>query len=143
MYSLFNMSFAQASYAAQAERYQRLQEQRGRPEWFNEREKERQAYWAEQQMDAARRARANPFGYANGLHDSPYGHKPQPQMIPQIGRDHWTLVLRLPRTATVAEIKRRYRELAKLYHADVGGDDKHMAELNAARDQALADKKGM
>ena len=114
-YPPFNMSFAQESYAAQAERYQRMQEQRGSQEWLNEREQERQAYWEELQRHNAR----------------------------QVSHNHWTLILRLPRSATVAEIRKRYRELAKVYHADAGGSDERMAKLNAARDLALADKKGM
>ncbi len=38
---------------------------------------------------------------------------------------------------TEEEIKKAYREYAKLYHPDDGGDSETMADLNAAKDEAL------
>lgn len=53
------------------------------------------------------------------------------------GAKDWTEVLGLPHTASAAAINARFRELAKERHPDHGGSAEMMAELNAARDQAL------
>jgi hypothetical protein len=49
----------------------------------------------------------------------------------------WREVLRLNGAATLAEVNAAYRLLAAVYHPDRGGTDAKMAELNAARDEAL------
>ncbi len=52
------------------------------------------------------------------------------------GRTWWE-VLDVFRGATPDQIKEAYRKLASQYHPDRGGSPEKMAELNAARDQAL------
>jgi hypothetical protein len=48
-------------------------------------------------------------------------------------------VLGLRHGSTTADVKRRVRDLAKIFHPDVaGGDGEKMAEINAAADQILA-----
>jgi hypothetical protein len=56
---------------------------------------------------------------------------------PSSGKRHWTAVLGLKGTATAAEIEAAYRALAKIRHPDAGGSQQAMAELNAARDEAM------
>lgn len=51
---------------------------------------------------------------------------------PMIERQQALAVLGLPPDATRQEIKRRYRELAKKYHPDRGGDQKEMRRIIAA-----------
>lgn len=48
-------------------------------------------------------------------------------------------ILGLPETATLAEIKSRYRELAQLYHPDKGGDEARFRELHQAFKDAVAE----
>lgn len=57
---------------------------------------------------------------------------------------HWREVLEFGNgPANEAEIKRNYRILSKAYHPDLkGGDEAKMAELNVARDEALAAARG-
>lgn len=58
--------------------------------------------------------------------------------LPKPSGADWWEVLKLPRTATRAEIEARFRELARERHPDKPtGSDHQMAELNRARDQAL------
>lgn len=52
------------------------------------------------------------------------------------GRSWWE-VLRVPRDAKRADVDAAYRRLAIEHHPDRGGDASKMAELNAARDEAL------
>jgi hypothetical protein len=54
------------------------------------------------------------------------------------GADWWE-VLQVPRTVSRATIEAKFRELARARHPDRGGSDHAMAELNRARDQALAE----
>ncbi|WDV44901.1 J domain-containing protein [Clostridiaceae bacterium M8S5] len=42
---------------------------------------------------------------------------------------HLLQILGLPFNAELAEIKKRFRELAKIYHPDLGGDTSKMTEL--------------
>ena len=51
---------------------------------------------------------------------------------PIVERQQALAVLGLPPDATRQEIKRRYRELAKKYHPDRGGDQKEMRRIIAA-----------
>lgn len=55
------------------------------------------------------------------------------------GNRTWREVLGFSPTSTVGEgnVKDAYRELASRYHPDKGGDAAKMAELNAAREEAL------
>lgn len=55
-------------------------------------------------------------------------------------RSHWRTVLNFPAAPFVPVLEQltaRYRALAKEAHADAGGSDEKMAELNIARDQAM------
>lgn len=45
-------------------------------------------------------------------------------------------VLGLPSTATAVELKKRYRELAKLFHPDRGGDEATFKKINDAHKEA-------
>lgn len=49
----------------------------------------------------------------------------------------WPEILKLPRSATRAEIKSRKRELSRVLHPDAGGDAEAFKEMTAAADQAL------
>ena len=51
---------------------------------------------------------------------------------PIVERQQALAVLGLPSDATRQEIKSRYRELAKKYHPDRGGDQKEMRRIIAA-----------
>lgn len=53
-------------------------------------------------------------------------------MRPIVERQQALAVLGLPSDATRQQIKRRYRELAKKYHPDRGGDQKEMRRIIAA-----------
>lgn len=59
--------------------------------------------------------------------------------LPAPGKKHWREVLGIgPEAApTTAAIETKYRDLAKERHPDKGGSEDAMAELNAARDQAM------
>jgi hypothetical protein len=48
----------------------------------------------------------------------------------------WRDVLEVSFEATFAEVRKRYLTLSKERHPDYGGDEKQMAELNAAYEQA-------
>lgn len=50
----------------------------------------------------------------------------------------WWEVLRVPRTATLQQIREAYRALAKTEHPDAGGSDASMAALNKAYEEALS-----
>ena len=51
---------------------------------------------------------------------------------PMLQRQQALAVLGLPANATIQQIKRRYRKLAKQYHPDLGGDPRQMQRLVAA-----------
>lgn len=62
--------------------------------------------------------------------------------LPEPGRiAPWRECMRFAVSAEITEsmIKARFRELAMARHPDKGGNDQQMAELNAARDRALAE----
>lgn len=56
--------------------------------------------------------------------------------------DDWWLVLEIPRASAIDEIEQAYRGRAFKAHPDRGGDHALMARLNAARDAAVAEKRG-
>ena len=58
---------------------------------------------------------------------------------PILERQQALAVLGLPPTATPQQIKRRYRELAKKYHPDKGGDSREMQRLVAAYQVLMKD----
>ncbi len=53
------------------------------------------------------------------------------------GRKAWHEVLEVAPDASREAIQAAYRRLAKLHHPDHGGSTEKMAEINAARDEAL------
>lgn len=56
---------------------------------------------------------------------------------PTAGQRDWWTVLAVNTDATVDEVREAYRRLSREHHPDRGGSQERMAELNAARDQAL------
>lgn len=46
-------------------------------------------------------------------------------------------LLQLPAEASLADVRRRYRELAKLYHPDAGGDHNDFLALQQAYEQVV------
>lgn len=73
--------------------------------------------------------------------------RPEPRLAPEDARALKTLGL--PEDATLAQVKARYRQLARRYHPDTnGGDRRHEARLVAVTDaharlvRALAAKRG-
>jgi DnaJ-domain-containing protein 1 len=50
-------------------------------------------------------------------------------------------VLGLPAHATPAQIKQRYRKLAKRYHPDLGGDPRQMQRLTAAYELLMREQR--
>lgn len=60
---------------------------------------------------------------------------------PPAAGPHWSDVLQVSRDASLDDIQRSYRALAKHYHPDApNGSEKMMAALNAARDDALRER---
>lgn len=57
--------------------------------------------------------------------------------LPAPAGSRWWEVLKLPQDAKRADVDAAYRRLAIAHHPDRGGDATKMAELNAARDEAL------
>ena len=58
---------------------------------------------------------------------------------PIVERQQALGVLGLPPDATKQQIKRRYRELAKKYHPDRGGDQREMQRIIAAYQLLMKD----
>lgn len=59
---------------------------------------------------------------------------------PALQRQQALAVLGLPSNATMPQIKKRYRKLAKQYHPDLGGDPRQMQRLVAAYEFLLKDQ---
>jgi hypothetical protein len=59
---------------------------------------------------------------------------------PVLQRQQALAVLGLPPNATIPQIKRRYRKLAKQYHPDLGGDPRQMQRLIAAYELLMKDQ---
>ncbi|MEO0954790.1 MAG: DnaJ domain-containing protein [Pseudomonadota bacterium] len=57
------------------------------------------------------------------------------------GQRPWRTVLGIKGRTTAQEVKDRFRELAAKHHPDKGGSHEQMAELSAARDQAIRELK--
>lgn len=63
--------------------------------------------------------------------------------LPEPGKvKPWSEVFDLPAHTPTADVKARYRELAKLRHPDIGGSNEAFAELNAAW-QAFQSERGL
>lgn len=60
---------------------------------------------------------------------------------PALQRQQALAVLGLPANATLPQIKKRYRKLAKQYHPDLGGDPRQMQRLVAAYEFLLKDQR--
>lgn len=60
---------------------------------------------------------------------------------PALQRQQALAVLGLPADATMPQIKRRYRQLAKRYHPDLGGDPRQMQRLTAAYDYLMKERR--
>jgi len=60
---------------------------------------------------------------------------------PALQRQQALAVLGLPSNATMSQIKKRYRKLAKQYHPDLGGDPRQMQRLVAAYEFLLKDQR--
>jgi len=56
------------------------------------------------------------------------------------GAKPWWQILEVAPQASKAEIEAAFKRLARARHPDAGGTDAMMAELNAARDQALKER---
>ena len=56
------------------------------------------------------------------------------------GDGGWWSILQVEETASREEIEAAFRELARAHHPDLGGTQERMAELNAAREQALRER---
>lgn len=54
------------------------------------------------------------------------------------GKRYWWEVLGVARGVSAEQIRAAYREKAKKAHADAGGSDAAMSELNVARDEGLS-----
>jgi len=60
---------------------------------------------------------------------------------PALQRQQALAVLGLPSNATMPQIKKRYRKLAKQYHPDLGGDPRQMQRLVAAYEFLIKDQR--
>lgn len=60
---------------------------------------------------------------------------------PALQRQQALAVLGLPANATPAQIKQRYRRLAKKHHPDLGGDPRQMQRLTAAYEFLMKDQR--
>ncbi len=58
---------------------------------------------------------------------------------PVLQRQQALAVLGLPPNATIPQIKKRYRKLAKQHHPDLGGDPRQMQRLVAAYELLMKD----
>ena len=71
----------------------------------------------------------------------PSGQSPAPQEPAMPLADAYA-VLGLPQTASLEEVKRNYRNLARLFHPDKGGYKEAMILLNNAHDRIIKREKG-
>jgi DnaJ-domain-containing protein 1 len=54
----------------------------------------------------------------------------------------WREVLGVPATATMDQVKARYRQLAKQHHPDFGGEKENFMRVQEAYEQAMRDLEG-
>jgi len=71
----------------------------------------------------------------------PSGQSPDPQEPAMPLADAYA-VLGLPQTASLEDVKRNYRNLARLFHPDKGGYKEAMILLNNAHDRIIKREKG-
>lgn len=108
------------------------------------------SYW-QQQRDAAsaqnQRAQAQQqayYEYVRGLGQQQFGQSYRPEQPPRpiaLPASHWSNVLGVLPSATVAEIDKAYRLKAKAAHPDHGGSNEAMSKLNVAHDAAVKERK--
>jgi len=60
---------------------------------------------------------------------------------PALQRQQALAVLGLPTNATIPQIKKRYRKLARRYHPDLGGDAHQMQRLTAAYEYLMKERR--
>ncbi len=63
--------------------------------------------------------------------------QPPPQKKQPPAKIPWRVILGFASTPTVDEVKKRYRELSKIYHPEAGGSRDSFEAITAARDAAL------
>lgn len=63
-----------------------------------------------------------------------------PSQRPQTDPNAWWHILGVPRTATVDQIKAAHRNLIKIVHSDMGGNDEVAARVNVARDEGIRER---
>ena len=71
----------------------------------------------------------------------PLGEQAAPQQEPALSLDDAYSVLGLPKTASLEEVKRNYRQLALIFHPDKGGYEEAMKLLNNAYQQIMKEKR--
>jgi len=71
----------------------------------------------------------------------PQGEQPAPQQEPAMSLADAYMVLGLPQTASLEEVKRNYRNLAVIFHPDKGGYQEAMVLLNNALDRIKKEKR--
>ena len=72
----------------------------------------------------------------------PSGAQTAPQQAPGMSLATAYMVLGLPQTASLEEVKRNYRNLAVVFHPDRGGYQEAMVLLNQAYEQIKREKGG-
>ena len=70
----------------------------------------------------------------------PSGEQAAPHQEPAMSLDDAYSVLGLPKTASLEEVKRNYRQLALIFHPDKGGYEEAMKLLNNAYQQITKEK---
>ncbi len=66
-----------------------------------------------------------------------YAALPAPGSVP---KRHWYQVLGILPSATIEEIKAAFKDMAKRFHPDQGGNHDQMAEINAAYQEAITER---
>ncbi len=139
-YPDMNNKLGQARAQQQKEYNEALQRhQEAMARWMLDNQDKINKYLQEMQAEALRNmfTSANMGNQSFKQGQSTFNYAPQK---PAISYNHWSIVLGVSPSATVAEIKSAYRQKAKAAHADAGGSDEAMSRLNVARDQAIKER---
>lgn len=78
--------------------------------------------------------------FAQAGRQLPQGEKVSVATEEEMSLDNAYVVMGLPQTASIEEIKRNYRNLARLFHPDYGGYREAMVLLNKAYKRILKEK---